>query len=453
MFTTLTKSFGAAAVLALVTQAGHAEDQDKGDGALARWLLGPGLERDHGIRIAGLLDLGYARNNRSNADEREDGLSNLPLTGFSDEGLELASLHLFVDKPLVANVIPRVTPLPGPAPEAVSFGFSLETFYGRNAEFARTYGWDMHWGVNSPGDDDPERARRDKQRFVATPNLFAAVYLPYGTGISLMAGIFGPALGYEIPPNIREARNPFASKTYAFVSEPSTVAGVLASTRLYNGDRSLLGAEIGVVQGRNNLRDNNPGKSVLGALRWRTADLQTWVDYEFMLGDEQNHDLDDVQAPSARLVSPDGQLRQQHSLNAWHAFDARWSMGAEAVYGRQSGDGKAHTVDIVTGPGFAGASWWGVNGVVTYQYRKDLSFSARAEHFRDRDAFVLFPTSNARGDFNAVTVGLRWDATRHISLRPELRYDLFDPLYNDRVYGNGRDRSQLSGLIEALVYF
>jgi len=38
-------------------------------------------------------------------------------------------------------------------------------------------------------------------------------------------------------------------------------------------------------------------------------------------------------------------------------------------------------------------------------------------------------------------------------LRGGLRYDLFDPLYNDRVYGNGRDRSQLSGLIEALVYF
>ncbi|MCY1524765.1 hypothetical protein D9M68_597130 [compost metagenome] len=51
----------------------------------------------------------------------------------------------------------------------------------------------------------------------------------------------------------------------------------------------------------------------------------------------------------------------------------------------------------------------------TYQHRKDLAFSVRGEHFRDRDAFVLFPTSSARGDFNALTVGLRWDATRHIS--------------------------------------
>ncbi|MHC6225538.1 hypothetical protein ACYU03_12320 [Pseudomonas sp. X10] len=37
--------------------------------------------------------LGYARNNRSKHDERKEGLSNLPLTGMSDEGLEWGSLH------------------------------------------------------------------------------------------------------------------------------------------------------------------------------------------------------------------------------------------------------------------------------------------------------------------------------------------------------------------------
>ncbi|WP_371228845.1 outer membrane beta-barrel protein [Pseudomonas sp. QE6] len=446
----MSMSAGLLAVMALSAQA---EVEEKGEGSLARWLLGPELERDHGIRISGLLDVGYARNNRSTHDEREDGLSNLPLTGFSDEGLELASVHLFVDKPLAASVVPRVTPLPGPKPEEVSFGFSMETLYGRNGQFARTFGWDMHWPANSPGDDDPQRARRDKEKFVATPNLFASVYLPYGPGFSLIAGIFGPATGYEIPPNIREARNPFASKTYAFVSEASTVSGFLASTRLLNDESGILGVELGLVQGRNNLRDNNSGKSVLGALRWRTPDMQTWVDYEFMVGNEENHDFDDVQAPTARLVSRDGQLRQQHSLNAWHAFDSRWSMGGEVVYGRQSGDGRAGTVDIVTGPGFDGASWWGVNSVLTYQYRKDLAFSVRGEHFRDRDAFVLFPTSNARGDFNALTMGFRWDATRNISIRPELRYDWFEPIEHDRVYGNGRDRTQLTGLVEALVYF
>ncbi|MDT4804710.1 putative beta-barrel porin-2 [compost metagenome] len=437
----------------LASLGANGEPAERGEGSLVRGLFGPTLEEDYGIRISGLLDVGYVRNNRSTHDERKDGLSNLPLTGYSDEGFELASVHLFVDKALKSNVIPRVTPLPGPRPDDFSFGFSLETLYGRNAQFARTFGWDMHWPANSPGDDDPDHAKRHKEKFVATPNLFASAYLPYATGISLIAGIFGPAVGYEIPPNIREARNPFASKTYAFVTEPSTVSGALASTRLLNGDSGILGAELGLVQGWNNMRDNNHGKSVLGALRWRTADMQTWIDYEFMVGDEENHDTDDVQAPTARLISPHGQLRQQHSLNAWHAIDARWSMGAELVYGRQSGDGKAETVDIVNGPGFDGASWWGMNGVLTYQYRTDLSFSVRGEHFRDRDGFVLFPTSSARGDFNAVTAGFRYDVTPNLSLRPELRYDWFEPLEHDRVYGNGRDRTQLTGMVEALLYF
>ena len=91
--------------------------------------------------------------------------------------------------------------------------------------------------------------------------------------------------------------------------------------------------------------------------------------------------------------------------------------------------------------------------VVTYQYRPDLSFSLRGEHFSDPDGFILFPTSTARGNYNALTTGLRWDLTRSLVLRPEVRYDWFDPRDHDRPYGNGRDRSQLSTMVEALFYF
>jgi hypothetical protein len=225
---------------------------------------------------------------------------------------------------------------------------------------------------------------------------------------------------------LREARNQFASKTYAFVSEPGTVAGVTLGTRLYNGKSAIVGAELGVVQGWNNLRDNNDKKSLMGALRWRTADMQTWIDYEFIVGDEQNDSYSDVQAPTSRLVSASGQLKQQHSLNGWHRFDTHWSMGAEVVYGHQAGDGKASTVDVITGPGFDGAHWWGANAVLTYQQRADLSYSVRAEHFADPDGFILLPTTTARGNFNAVTAGLRYDLNKNISL---------------------------TGLVEALIYF
>ena len=432
----------------------HAEPADEpAEGSLFRSLFGDSLQREYGISTSFLLDIGYSRNNRSTSDERRDGLSNLPISGFSDEGFELGSLHLFVDKPLKANFIPRITPLPGPAPDSADFGFTFETLYGRNAQFSRAFGWDMHWGVNSPGDDDTEKARRDRQNFVSTPNLAATAYLPYGPGFTLMAGIFGPAFGYEIPPNIRLARNPFASRTYAFVSNLVTVSGVMISSRLVDSPHGLLGVELGVAQGWSNLRDNNDDKALFGALRWRTADMQTWVDYEFMVGNQENHSVKDVQAPTSRLISPDGQLRQQHSLNGWHHFDERWSMGAELVYGRQEGDGKPSTIDIVTGPGFDGAHWWGANAVLTYQVRPNLSFSVRGEHFSDPDGFTLFPTTTARGDFNAITTGFRYDVSQHLSLRPELRYDWFDAREHDRPFGSGRDRTQLTAMVEALLYF
>lgn len=447
------KKFKIAGVLLAITASPciHAEEIEKGEGTLARSLFGPTLEKDYGIKISGLLDIGYTRNNRSTHDERKDGLSNTPLPGFSDEGAELASVHLFVDKPLTSNFIPRVTPLPGPMPKEFSFGFSLETLYGRNGQFARTYGWDMHWPANSPGDDDPDSARRHKQLFLATPNLFAMAYLPYGTGINLLAGIFGPALGYEIPPNIRDARNRFASKTYAFLSEPSTLAGVLGSTRVLDSEAGIVGLELGLVQGWNNLRDNNDDKSVTGALRWRSPDMQTWIDYEFIVGNEQNSNADDTQLFASRVISPHDQLKQQHSLNGWHNFDAHWSAGAEVVYGRQAGDGKPETINALNGETFTGASWWGINSTVTYQQRKDLSYSLRGEYFRDRDGYIL--PGAQRGDLSALTVGLRYDVNAFLSIRPELRYDWFDPLRQNVPFGNGRDRTQLTGLVQALVYF
>jgi hypothetical protein len=430
----------------------HAEPLgERGEGGLARGLFGDTLN-DYGIQTSMLLDIGFSRNNRSTHDERDDGLSNSPLAGEGDEGFQLRSLHLFIEKPINSNVIPRITPLPGPTPDAFAFGFNFEMLYGRNAQFARTPGWDEHWGINSPGDDDSDSAKRHRQNFLAVPNIFATAYLPYGPGITLWSGIFGPALGYEIPPNVRDSRNTFATKSYAFLTEPGTVAGVMAGTRLYAGELGIVGAELGVVQGWNNLRDNNDSSSLNGALRWRSADMKTWIDYEFMAGEEQNDSFSDVQAPTNRLVSPRGQLKQEHSLNGWHAFNEQWSMGAELVYGRQDGDGRAETIDIINGPGFSGATWWGANALVTYQYRKDLAFSARAEHFNDKDGFILFPSSAARGSINAITLGSRYDLSGNISLRPELRYD-WQSGTDDKAFGNGRNQSQFTALVEALVYF
>jgi len=82
------KALGAvlAAFATLNTHA--AETYETGEGTLFRSLFGDTLEKDYGIQVSNLLDIAYVRNNRSTHDEREHGLSNLPLTGYADEGLE-----------------------------------------------------------------------------------------------------------------------------------------------------------------------------------------------------------------------------------------------------------------------------------------------------------------------------------------------------------------------------
>ncbi|WP_219856460.1 hypothetical protein [Pseudomonas capeferrum] len=86
---------------AFATVSAHSQEKpEPGEGSLFRGLFGPSLERDYGITVSGLPDLAYVRNNRSIHDEREDGQSNLPLTGMSDEGPEFGGFHIFIDKPL-----------------------------------------------------------------------------------------------------------------------------------------------------------------------------------------------------------------------------------------------------------------------------------------------------------------------------------------------------------------
>lgn len=445
------KTLGAVLAALAIVDAHAGDPVQPGEGALFKSVFGDTLERDYGIKVSGLIDIGYSRNNRSTSDEREDGTSNLPITGLSDEGLEFGSFHVFIDKPLKANFVPRVTPLPGPKPEQADFGFTFETNYGRNAQFARTFGWDMGWDMN---EQDAAKAARDHKRFLAIPNIAATAYVPWATGFTVMAGVFGSSIGYEIPPNVRAARNPLPSKPYAFVSGPGTVAGALFGTRLMNNDSGLLGIELGPVRGWENVRDNNDSTSLMGALRWRSKDMSTWVDYEFIAGNEQNDSRSDVQMATSRIISADNQFKQHHSLNGWHKFDDKWSLGAEVVYGRQEGDGKRTTIDVPTGPGFDGAKWWGINSTVSYKIQPDLTFSLRGEHFSDPDGFVQFPTTfGARGDYNAITAGFRYDLNGHVSIRPELRYDWFDAREHDRPYGNGRDSDRLGAMIETLFYF
>lgn len=441
----------AALFSASLTPLAVAQSTDDTAGDRPMFALFDTFEQATGIKLSGFVQIGASANNTSKHDQATGGHSNFPVVGPADEGLQLNALQLAFEKPMRSNILPRITPLPGPVPWEYSWGFRAEVLYGRNGLPAGMLGLDADWGINrTPTGVQPGSNR---QNYVALPQVYAEFYAPIAQGMTLMVGRFGTGVGYEIPPAWRPGPNFFYSRTYAFVSQPDQVAGALLSANILRNDTGFLAGELGVVNGRQNWHDNNDDKSVMGALRWRSGDMQTWVDYSFMHGNEQNKPGAAPQMPIARVISPRGQLREHHSLSfIAHPAD-RWEIHGEALYGKQAGDGQPDTIDILSGPFYTGGKYSGLNAQVLYRTSPDLQYGLRAEIFRDRKGTALFPVTGAPSDFNAVTVGLKYDVNKNVVFRPEVRYDWQSHNNGVQAFGGGTATKQTTVSADVVIYF
>jgi hypothetical protein len=410
------------------------------------------FEHYTGLKLSGYLQVGYSANDATTHDQATAGGSNAPLTGPGDEGLQLNELKVILSKDMRTNIIPRVTPLPGPKPWEYSWGMEIHTAYGRNGLPAAMKGFDANWGINRQQAGTAPGSNR--QNYLAMPQAFITAYAPWVNGMTLMLGRFGAGVGYEIAPAVRPSPNFFYSHSYMFVAQPDQVAGGLLSAHVMENEWGILGAEFGVVKGRQNWRDNNKDKSLIGALRWRSNDMDTWIDYSFMRGNEQNSPPEyPVQMPIARIISPRGQLREHHALTATFKPMQGWRAAAEIAWGRQKGDGQADTIDILTGPGFTGAQYSGVNGFLAYKLNNEVEVALRGEVLRDPKGFALFPTTAVPGTFNALTLGARWDLTKTVLFRPELRHDWQSKHNGVNAYGGGRKDKQTTLSADVVFYF
>lgn len=448
----------AAVLVSSLSPLAHAQDADAQGSNAPYSLFGDWLESSAGIRAFGYLQVGFSRNNTSSHDQATGGHSNFPVIGAADEGLQLNALHFAFERPITTNILPRITPIPGPVPWEYSWGFRAELLYGRNGLPAGMLGFDSDWGVNrSPAGVIPGTNR---QNYVAMPQVFAQFYMPWAEGMALTVGRFGSGVGRDIPPPWRPGPGVFYTHTYALGSQPDQVAGALFSANLMRNSMGFLAGELGMVQGRQNWKDNNKDKSVIGALRWRSTDMNTWVDYSFMRGNEQNDVTvnPEIQMPIARLISPRGQLRQHHSLSvAFRPADA-WQVNAELVYGRQEGDGLPGTIDVLTfnpaaGNFFSGGKYSGLNAQAVYSASSQLRYAVRAETFRDRSGIALFPITAVPGDFNAITAGLTCELNKNVILRPELRHDWQSHHNGIKAFGAGTASKQTTVSVDMVAYF
>jgi hypothetical protein len=253
-------------------------------------------------------------------------------------------------------------------------------------------------------------------------------------------------IGYPFSPP-----NWFATHTYAFQHGPAKHTGVLIESRVVNSPTfGLFGVEAGVVKGWNNWTNKNGDPSFIGALRWRSADMKTWVDLEAIYGNGN----DDFGPAPGRGGSPYFALsstgkylgRLSSYLVITQQISKRLSVALEGTYGQQMpGDVKFVPFAITEK-----AKWYGANLGARYALSKTVFLNARGEWFDDvKGAQALW--NGARGDVYAETANIEWQMTPAIRLRGEVRHD--DHTGAGDLFANNTANHQTVGLADIFFLF
>lgn len=399
------------------------------------WLIGE--LGDSGVTVGG-----WASASLSYTDNDEH--TTLPQSFLTrEDGFTINQIGLMIEKKPKGNVVGRVGPFPGPMPEQADFGFNLTGMYGSDAKFFRTSGWDGTWGDN----EDP-----GSENFAVLAQAFADIYIPVLGGSNLMLGLFHTPLeneiGFDLPAPAPAA---FLTRPYSFMHGPAKHAGALYSVKLPTEQGApLWGAEVGVVRGWNNWDDENDDVDVIFNLRWRSADMATWVDWENIYGNGAD-DSDPVTQqgspiPAVSALAGDDDLKRYLTfLTVSHTLDSKNRVAVEFTYGSQE-------MALLADPPPTGigddAEWKGVNVSWHHQLQSDLSLNIRGELFDTDGVHALLPFD---GTMRALTANVTWNVNHALRIRPEIRYDSFNG--DGDPFSAGTEDSQFFAALNAVFSF
>lgn len=237
-----------------------------------------------------------------------------------------------------------------------------------------------------------------------------------GNGVEMKFGKFATLLGGEV---IESPYNPNVSRSFMFgYAIPFTHTGVLFSTALTD----MLSLSAGVVNGWDNVVDNNDSKTFLGSLGLEVGDL-AWT-FNGVFGAEN----DDSGSSKTGVFDTVLTYTPMDNVDLLVNFD--YGTASEAL---DSGDD---------------ADWTGLSGIVTLGGAmldaglEDWSFALRGEWFSDQDGYR---TGDAQ-DLWEVTGTLKWQMTENLQARLEFRHDQStDNVFED---GGGMKDDQDSMILE-----
>lgn len=310
-------------------------------------------------------------------------------------------------------------------------GAQVDLLYGTDYFFTTALGLETHtdgtqrWNSNNG-------PRGAAMYGLAMPQLFAEVYAPLGTGVTVKMGHFYSTLGYE---TVTAPQNFFYSHSYALqYGEPKTFTGLLAEFDL----APRLSINAGFTRGWDVWEDPNDKNAFLGGLDWTSWDQRTTLAFALHAGREDTAGQND---------------RTVYSLVMTHHITPCFTYVFQHDFGTESG------AEIQRDSGRGSAKWYGINQYLYLALNPKTSLGLRVEWFRDQDnARVLgipIESQVSGGNYTELTFGANWKPYPFMTLRPELRWDSSDveapDLGIDGMFIDFTDKNQMTLALDLIL--
>lgn len=256
------------------------------------------------------------------------------------------------------------------AKEKGQAGFRIDLAMGTDAQRISSYG-EGPLGLGSNYEETDVGLRND----FSLEQAYIDYIIPVANGIRMKVGKFATPFGFE---TIEAQDNWNATRGLLFTHAlPTTHTGLAFEYQVYS-NWEVAGY---LVNGWDNMVDNNEGKSGILQSKWSPAKWISWT-VTGMIGDEQSKSVEADTIDEAMHDNSAGHTRYlADTVLTFKPWD-KWEFAAEGTFGMEEGanNDKAHQEFIKN------AKWWGAAGYMKYKFLPSWYLAARAEYLNDDGA-------------------------------------------------------------------
>jgi hypothetical protein len=269
-------------------------------------------------------------------------------------------------------------------------GFLADLDFGDTAEIV---GGVTRWSNNVDAQGNPTNT--ESRNSIELRQAYLTYKFPVGNGLTLKAGKFVTLAGAEVIKSWNSFNYNISNSILFGWALPFTHTGLMANYPI----NDYVGLDLGVVNGWDNVADNNDGKTVHGGLSLKPHEKLTFY-FTGSYGPEQNDRGGSKRALITSLVT----YKPTDRLTL--ILDHNWGNESDLV---EDSDG-----DLTKS-----ADWHGIAGYAIYSLTDKLSASLRGEWFSDMDA----TRTGVKQDLWEITPTLTYSIAEGLFARFEYRHD------------------------------